>query len=116
MLVLLRLVIIMSLAGYTLPAASAAMHGLSVGPEHVHSDTHDHDMTSGEHAHEDKKLSSNEMPEAAQQKCCSDFCVGFAIMMPADTVSEPVISAIRQFADDDQAYLERSPFHRPPNI
>ncbi|MFT2215541.1 hypothetical protein ACLJYM_27595 [Rhizobium giardinii] len=116
MLVLLRLVIIASLAGYSLPAASAAMHGSIATSTTVQSDDH-HEMTNGDHVHGDESTSSDDMQKIAKQECCKDFCVSFAIIATADVDGGPVVMAsIRKFIDDNRVVGELVPLHRPPNI
>ena len=85
MLVLLRLVIIASLAGYSLPAASAAMHGSIATSTTTQSDDH-HEMTNGEHVHGGESASPDDMQKNAKQECCKDFCVSFAIVAAAGVV------------------------------
>ncbi|CAN7503170.1 hypothetical protein LJR255_003418 [Pararhizobium sp. LjRoot255] len=116
MLVLLRLVIIASLAGYSLPAASAAMHGAIATSTTVQSDDH-HEMTNGDHVHGDESASPDDMQKIAKQECCKDFCVSFAIFATADVVGGPVVMAsIREFINDNRVVGELVPLHRPPNI
>ncbi|WP_341487932.1 hypothetical protein [Pararhizobium sp. A13] len=115
MLVLFRLVIIASLAGYSLPAASAAMHGPIATSSTVQSDDH-HEMTSGDHVHEDESASPDDMQKIAKQECCKDFCVSFAIIATADLVGGPVVTSIREFINDNRVVGELVPLHRPPNI
>jgi len=115
MLVLLRLVIIASLAGYSLPAASAAMHGSIATSTTTQSDDH-HEMTNGEHVHGGESASPDDMQKNAKQECCKDFCVSFAIVAAAGVVGGPVVSSIREFIDDNRVVGELVPLHRPPNI
>lgn len=116
MLVLLRLVIIASLAGYSLPAASAAMHGAIGTSTSVQSDDH-HEMTNGDHVHGDESASPDDMQKIAKQECCKDFCVSFAIVATPEVGGAPVVTAsIRQFIDDNRVVGELVPLHRPPNI
>ncbi|WP_407692785.1 hypothetical protein [Rhizobium herbae] len=114
MLVLLRLAIIASLAGYSLPAASAAMHGSIATSTAV--DDH-HEMTNGDHVHGDESASPDEMQKIAKTECCKDFCVSFAIIATADVDGGPVVmGSIRNFIDDNRVVGELVPLHRPPNI
>jgi hypothetical protein len=115
MLILLRLVIIASLAGYSLPAASAAMHGSIATSSTVQSDDH-HEMTSGDHVHGDESASPDDMQNIVKQECCKDFCVSFAIIAKADLVGGPVVTSIREFINDNRVVGELVPLHRPPNI
>lgn len=115
MLVLLRLVIIASLAGYSLPAASAAMHGSIGTSTTVQSDDH-HEMTNGDHVHGDESASPDDLQKIAKQECCKDFCVSFAIIATADLVGGPVVTSIREFINDNRVVGELVRLHRPPNI
>ena len=116
MLVLLRLVIIASLAGYSLPAASAAMHGSIATSTTVQSDDH-HEVTNGDHVHGEESASPDDMQKIAKQECCKDFCVSFAIVATSDVDVGPVVmDSIRKFIDDNRVVGELVPLHRPPNI
>lgn len=115
MLVLLRLVIVMSLAAYSLPAASAAMHGSWPNTDIVQSDHH-HAVASGDHAHEDDASSADEAHKALKQECCKGFCVSMAIVVGSQTVGGPRVASIREFIDDAHLLGELPALHRPPNI
>ncbi|MGQ3213778.1 MAG: hypothetical protein ACT6U0_13765 [Shinella sp.] len=116
MLVLLRLVIIASLAGYSLPAASAAMHGSIATSTTVPSDDH-HEMTNGDHVHGDESAYPDDMQKIAKQECCKDFCLSFAIVATADVDVGPVVmDSLRKFINDNRVVGELVPLHRPPNI
>jgi hypothetical protein len=116
MLVLLRLVIIASLAGYSLPVASAAMHGSIATSTIIQPDDH-HEMTNGDHVHGDESASPDDMQKIAKTECCKDFCVSFAIIATADVDGGPVVmGSIRKFIDDNRVVGELVPLHRPPNI
>lgn len=115
MLVLLRLVIIASLAGYSLPAASAAMHGPMTTSTTVQSAGY-HEVANGQHVHGDESASPDDAQKIAKPGCCKDFCVSFAIVATVDTVGGPVVTSIREFIDDNHVVGELVPLHRPPNI
>ncbi|WEX78980.1 hypothetical protein PYH37_003950 [Sinorhizobium numidicum] len=115
MLILLRLVIVMSLAGYSLPTASAAMHGAWANPDIVASNDH-HEMAPADHAHGDHQSSPDDAQKLVKQDCCKGFCVSMAIVNDADTAGGPRVASIREFADDAHTYGELPPLHRPPNI
>lgn len=116
MLVLLRLVIIASLAGYSLPAASAAMHGSVATLTSAQSEDH-HKVTDGDHVHDDESASSDDLQKTVKQECCNDFCVSFALIGTPDQNGGPVITAsIREFINDNRVVGELVPLHRPPNI
>lgn len=125
LLVLMRLVIIVSLAGYSLSNANAVMHGSSfpelkavvsdVTPSHE-----GHDMSAAaHHGHSHGDVSEEEDDGASKlvkQECCKDFCGGFGIICEGQDVSRPVVTSIRQFIDDRTTLGELPPLHRPPNI
>lgn len=115
-LILIRLVIVVSLAGYSLPTASAAMHGAWSDVEVSGSSDH-HEIASGEDAHGDHHHSSpDDAQKLAKTNCCKGFCVSMAMVAEADTVGGPRVASIREFVDDAQTTGELPPLHRPPNI
>ncbi|MCA1443753.1 hypothetical protein I6F07_26785 [Ensifer sp. IC4062] len=116
MLVLLRLAIVMSLTVYSLPTASAAMHGAWSNPEIAQSDNHHHELASGGHTHGDQKSSPDDAQKLAKTECCKGFCVSMAIVAETDPVGGPRVASIREFIDDARATGELPPLHRPPNI
>ena len=123
LLLIVRLAIIVSLAGYSLSNASAAMHGTAF-PEFEkaaseitrHSD-HDMAQKSG-HSHSDSDAADdeNETAKLVKQECCDDFCGGLGIICDGHEVGGPLVTSIRQFVDDQQTFGELPPLHRPPNI
>lgn len=116
MLILIRLVIVISLAGYSLPTASAAMHGSWSASELAEFSDHD-EITSGDHDHGDHHQSSpDDTQKLPKTECCKGFCVSLAIVANADTVGGPCVASIREFVDDVQTPGELPPLHRPPNI
>ncbi|MBB3545102.1 MULTISPECIES: hypothetical protein [unclassified Rhizobium] len=139
LLIFVRLVIIVSLAGYTLSNANAAMHG-SAFPElpspiaasgHDHSamshdhhgmSGHDHSMSGDQAAAQDVSQqhdhgsSTGDHDQFSKQQCCKDFCGGFGIVCEAHDVGGPVVSSIRQFVNDQSLVGELPPLYRPPNI
>jgi hypothetical protein len=123
MLVLLRLMIVISLAGYSLPTASAAMHGSWSNSDLVQSHDHQsqaddhHHMTSGDHSDGDHGSSPDDAAKkTAKQECCSSFCVSMAIVMGTIPIGGPQVASIREFIDDARTTGELPPLHRPPNI
>jgi hypothetical protein len=124
LLVMMRLVIIVSLAGYSLSNANAAMHGSSfpdlqalvsdMTPSHE-----GHDMTEaadeghlrGDVSHDDDGAS-----KLVKQECCKDFCGGLGIICAGPDVGGPIVTSIRQFVDDRTALGELPTLDRPPNI
>ncbi|WP_115422052.1 MULTISPECIES: hypothetical protein [Sinorhizobium/Ensifer group] len=115
MLVLLRLVIVLSLVGYSLPTASAAMHGASPNPEIVQPGDH-HEMASDQHSHGDHASSPDDAEKISKQECCKGFCVSMAIVAHIDMVGGPRVAPIREFIDDVHVIGQLPALHRPPNI
>lgn len=116
MLVLLRLAIVMSLTAYSLPTASAAMHGASSELEIARSGDHHHEMTIGGHSHGDQTSSPDDAKKLVKAECCTGFCVSMAIVAQTGSDRRPRVAAIRKFADDAGPKGELPPLHRPPNI
>jgi hypothetical protein len=124
LLVMMRLVIIVSLAGYSLSNANAAMHGSSfpdlkavvsdVMPSHegdAKTEAVHHDHSHGDVSHDDDGAS-----KLVKQECCKDFCGGFGIICASPDVGGPVVTSIRQFIDDRTPLGELPTLDRPPNI
>ncbi|WP_117191576.1 hypothetical protein [Rhizobium terrae] len=127
--VLLRLAVMVSLAGYTMPNAYAAMHGAiysgiqvtSAADHHVDSRIQpadpDHTGHSTAHAEADHHGDSGDGPAKQVKKdCCQDFC--FSIALPSSWQSAGVVtlSSVLVFADDNRVHGTRPSLHRPPNI
>ncbi|MDP9809495.1 hypothetical protein J2W42_002347 [Rhizobium tibeticum] len=125
MLFFVRLVIIVSLAGYTFSNANAAMHGsafpelqtsVEIGTHDHHSmSAHDHQASDTAADHHDDQSNADDSG-IAKQECCKDFCGGFGIVCEAPDVGGPVLSSIREFVNDQSTLGELPPLHRPPNI
>lgn len=115
MLVLLRLVIVLSLAGYSLPTASAAMHGASPNPEIMQPGDH-HEMASDQLSQGDHASSPEDTEKTSKQECCKGFCVSMAIVAHVDVVGGPRVAPVREFIDDAHVIGELPALHRPPNI
>ena len=133
LLLFVRLAIIVSLAGYTLSNANAAMHGAAfpdLQPPAISAGGHDHHAmsggdraASGDHqavqsatAQHDHGSSASDGEQFSKQECCKDFCGGFGIVGQAHEIGGPVISSIRHFVDDQSIFGELPPLHRPPKI
>ncbi|MGO8083055.1 hypothetical protein [Rhizobium leguminosarum] len=123
LLLIVRLAIIVSLAGYSLSNASAAMHGAAF-PEFEktasqvmqHSDHDMAQMSGHSHSRSDAADDEGSTAKLVKQECCKDFCVGLGIICDGHGVGGPVVTSIRQFVDDQQTFGELPPLHRPPNI
>ncbi|CDI10914.1 hypothetical protein QE372_003970 [Agrobacterium pusense] len=127
-----RLVMILSLAGYSVSTVNAAMHGPDAGGmQHAQSATMDHGKmmdhggsammsdTHGRHGVQDLQGMSDEdggVKKTAKPQCCGDFCLGMAVLIDHGTVGTPVVSGIRSFLDDSKALGQTPLLHRPPNI
>lgn len=121
MLVLLRLAIVASLALYTLPNATFAMHG-----EEVQAVAMTMDVAQAEHAsmdasadHHDHGVSEDfakKDQKQDQQNCCTDFCISLAIMADAPEFSLPSRATVRHFLNDGFVFGQLQSLHRPPSI
>ncbi|MDU0307210.1 MULTISPECIES: hypothetical protein [Rhizobium] len=126
LLVMMRLVIIVSLAGYSLSNASAAMHGssfpkaaavLSESDAMQHHDGHDMTkMAAHDHSQGGGSDDADGASKPVKQECCKDFCGGLGIICEGQDVDGPVVTSIRQFIDDRTTLGELPPLHLPPNI
>lgn len=123
MLILLRLVIVMSLAGYSLPTASAEMHGAWSSSDLVQSfdkaksDGHHHVAEGQRHVEGDHASSPDESQQLVQRECCKGFCTGMAIVTGTGSqVGCLRVAAIREYIDDAHVAGELPSLHRPPNI
>lgn len=120
LLVLIRLAIIMSLAGYSLSNASAAMHGSramsassSVSTAGHHQDvgaSHDH------HEQASADAEGSDGMKMVKQECCKDFCTSFALVIPSTTIHGPLASTVSGFLNDRGLAGQIPALHRPPNI
>ncbi|NTH14552.1 hypothetical protein G6M87_23170 [Rhizobium rhizogenes] len=124
MLVFVRLAIMVSLAGYTMPSANAAMHG-SAFPEiqktmsDVTSPGGDHHMehaSADDHRHGSASSDDGGTAKLVKKECCKDFCGGFAIMCDGPRLGGPVVSSIREFMNDQHSFGELPSLQRPPTI
>ena len=124
MLVLFRLAVVASLALYTLPTASVAMHGDASATYTSQARLSEHEnfghlnqiAEADHHAHEDQTTTSNDDGKSAKQDCCSDFCVSFAIMTEAPDVAIGAMSGFRTHLDETSVFGQLSSLHRPPSI
>lgn len=118
LLILIRLAIVLSLAGYSLSNAYAAMHRtgdvrqtVSVSLDHGAAEKMANDHHGDVAADHDGGGA-----ELAKQDCCQDFCVSLAIIGSSETMTVPVATAIHAFIDDRGTAGEIPALHRPPNI
>ncbi|MFK3777675.1 hypothetical protein [Agrobacterium sp. NPDC089420] len=123
---LFRLVMILSLAGYSVSTVSAAMHGPDAGDmRHGQSAVMDHGMMmdhdasaapSDNHHHDDMAGHDGGVKKPVKQECCGDFCLSMALPIGHDAFGGPVVASIRAFLDDSKAVGQTPLLHRPPNI
>ncbi|WP_430254721.1 hypothetical protein [Neorhizobium sp. DAR64872/K0K18] len=116
---LVRLVMVLSLAGYSFSAVNAAMHpdasvNVSQSDEHSSDHSDDHVTVSDAGAHGDQHDHSK--PEKSKTSCCQDYCGVAAITCPGSLMPHPIVVAIREFIDDTETVGQAPSLHRPPNI
>jgi hypothetical protein len=125
MLLLVRLVMVASLAFFGVSNAYAAMHG-SLLPElrqaAMEMDQTSHHEMASEHeeansAHSHHNMGGDNADDGlSKQECCKDFCGGLGIVSNAIEIGGPIVSVIREFSDDKRQFGELSYVHRPPSI
>lgn len=117
MAMLFRLVMILSLAGYSFSAVNAAMHAdnsprlSQMENDHSSHNGNDHSVMI-QTDHEDDYGS----PERTKNSCCKDYCGVAAITCTGWSLSHPRVVLVHEFADDTNAIGEAPSLHRPPNI
>lgn len=119
LLVLIRLAIIVSLAGYSLSNASAAMHGPGSAEMQQSaisgSDHHGSDLASHDHHGNDVGDQDDGASKLVKQ-CCGDYCVSMAVPIGHAAIGGPPMESLRFFIDDSMAVGQIPVLHRPPNI
>jgi hypothetical protein len=125
MLVLLRLVIVMSLAAYSLPTVSFAMHGdASASYPAVSTDSHAEGAQAEQaqaedgmehHDHGKPDQTAGHDGKSANQDCCSDFCLNAAIVGECQFTHLLSASVVRVFLDDSDVFGQLSSLQRPPS-
>ncbi|MNV40712.1 hypothetical protein D3C71_1323270 [compost metagenome] len=125
--ILFRLAVIVSLAGYTSPNANAAMHGPSsiqteatITVDHGHG-SHGHDELASDDHDADQAQSghhggSDDTEKPGKQDCCQDFCMSMALLAGDQGETRLVASSIRYFIDDSNTVGQITFLNRPPNI
>ncbi|KJF74910.1 hypothetical protein RP75_02785 [Agrobacterium arsenijevicii] len=127
MALLFRLVMILSLAGYSVSTVNAAMHAPDAAEmQHTqpammmdHGAMMDHGgsaMMSDNHHNMDAADHDSGVKKPVKQQCCNDFCLGVAVLIAHDTLGGPVVTSIRSFLDDTKTVGQIPLLHRPPNI
>jgi hypothetical protein len=120
MLVLVRLAVVASLALYTLPNATFAMHGAEAFTVAVNlQDDHADHMSMSVSDHHRQAVSADIAKHDQKQdkrNCCSDFCISFAIMAEAPAHGSPRNDSVSHFLNDGFVFGQLSSLHRPPSI
>jgi hypothetical protein len=117
LLILIRLSIVLSLAGYSVSTAAAAMHCPSVASAQM-----PHVMQDGEGAqmsaanHHGTASADDGASKSANQECCKGFCTGLAIIASPNTLGAPVLSPIRELTDDHPWFGKIPSLYRPPSL
>lgn len=118
---LFRLVMILSLAGYSFSAVNAAMHPtnapavMQVEDDHsYHHDSGGHETMAQSDHHGD--IHNHGSPEKDKNSCCKDYCGVAAIACSSSALSHPRVVSIHELADDTSAFGQAPSLHRPPNI
>ncbi|WP_097170795.1 hypothetical protein [Rhizobium sp. AN5] len=118
---LFRLVMILSLAGYSVSTVNAAMHGpdtaeMQTTQSAMMMDHGGSAMMSGDHHNMDTADHDSGVKKPVKQECCNDFCLGMAVLIAHDALGGPVVNSIRSFLDDSKTVGQIPLLHRPPNI
>ncbi|CDZ59845.1 Hypothetical protein NGAL_HAMBI2605_07160 [Neorhizobium galegae bv. orientalis] len=120
MALMFRLVMILSLAGYSFSAVSAAMHPESAAQvsqiEDGHASHHGDDRLAMADADHHGNQHDHGSPEKSKNSCCTDYCGVAAITCPGSSLSHPRVVSIREFIDDTDTAGQKPSLHRPPNI
>ena len=111
-----RLVILVSLAGYSLSTVNAAMHpevpveATQVEADHLMSHGSDHAAMADidQHDHADSKSS--------KKSCCQDYCGVTAINCGSTTLTHPRVEPVHAFINDTHHVGLAPSLHLPPNI
>ncbi|MCJ8518532.1 hypothetical protein ABID21_001144 [Pseudorhizobium tarimense] len=120
MMLIFRLAVVLSLAGYSMSAANAAMHPAMpdsasfVENSHSAHGAHAHSKMTVEAHHSDHATATD--VDTGNNGCCQDYCGVFAIDAPMPKLVHPVAASIKGFMNDLRAFGESPALHRPPNI
>jgi len=85
LLILIRLAIVLSLAGYSLSTATAAMHGPSSAGASAQISAvmqHGDGAQMSAHDHHQTVSADDDGSNLAKQECCKDFCIGLPSSYP----------------------------------
>jgi len=118
---LFRLVMILSLAGYSFSAVNAAMHPSNTPAVTQMEDNHSSHHGGGDHAvmaQVDHQVDQHDhgSPEKSKNSCCKDYCGVAAITCSGSSLSHPRVVSIHELADDTSVLGQAPSLHRPPNI
>lgn len=126
MALMFRLVMILSLAGYSFSAVSAAMHhedavqaesAAQVSQvEDGHAAHHGGDGVAMADADHHGNQHDHGSPEKSKSSCCTDYCGVAAIACSGSSLNHPRVVSIREFIDDTDTAGQKPSLHRPPNI
>jgi hypothetical protein len=114
----LRLVLVATLAGYTLPAAGFAMHGdvaaayLRMSEPTVRHATHSHEDAGAVHDHGGH--AADHHGKLVKQGCCSNVCLNLAVIGDVPQCCAARTAGIRTYADDRRVFAEPIRPDRPP--
>lgn len=117
--VMFRLVMVLSLAGYSFSTVNAAMHpdaSVQVSQLDQHSSHEGDDQVTLSDAGHHGDQHDHSKPEKSKTSCCQDYCGVAAITCSGSSMSHPTVVAIREFVDDTDTVGQAPSLHRPPNI
>lgn len=116
---LFRLVMILSLAGYSFSTVNAAMHpdtSVQVSQIDDHSSHHgDTAFTTSDTGHHGDQHDHSKS-EKSKTSCCQDYCGVAAITCTGSSMTHPKVLSIREFIDDTDTVGQAPSLHRPPKI
>ena len=118
---LFRLVMVLSLAGYSFSAIDAAMHPTKASPSVEMTDDHSSHQEAGHEAAAQQSDHHGDQhdhggPEKSKNSCCKDYCGVAAITCSGSSLSHPRVVSIHELADDTSVLGQAPSLHRPPNI
>lgn len=117
MLLSLRLVIVMSLAGYSSSAVDAAMHSPAameaVQVEVLQSLSHNHSAMSVDNTNDRQSPADS---KGLKKNCCQELCGVAAINCSGAVLRHPLLRPVHSLVDD-KCHIGLPPqIHLPPNI
>lgn len=117
MLTILRMVIVLSLVGYSANAASSVMHlnEVSQVATSVSFENHSH-AEAGSLGSGGVDSVFSRAGDILDKTCCEESCVSIAIIEMPETLPNGKYSSSRFFLNDQELTGEVSPIHLPPNI